>query len=114
MTWTTDAPKPGDMLRVKVKFYYHYGIFVDENTVVQFGLPDNVGLEPEKIAVLATDLETFAHGGFVERAKLDFKERLKRRSPKQTAAYALSKLGTTGYHILDNNCQHFARDCLFP
>ena len=113
MQWVADTPKAGDMVRVKVKFYHHYGIFVDEQTVVQFGLPDNSGMEPEEIAVLTTDIQTFLQGGFLERAKLDRKERSLRRSPEETVAYALSKVGTKGYHILDNNCEHFANECLF-
>lgn len=113
MEWVTDTPKPGDMVRVKVKFYHHYGIFIDEATVVQFGLPDNSGTEPEDIAVLTTDIPTFLAGGFLETAKLDRRERSLRRNPEETAAYALSKVGTKGYHILNNNCEHFANECLF-
>lgn len=113
MEWTADAPKRGDMIRTKVRFYHHYGIFVDENCVVQFGLPDNTGVDPDTIAVLTTDMDTFMHGGIPETARLSAAERKKRRSPERTVEYALSKVGTTGYNILHNNCEHFANECLF-
>ncbi len=113
MKWTTDSPSPGDIIRVKVKFYYHYGIFVDENTVVQFGYPDNEGIPPKEIAVVTTDVETFLAGGFGETASITKAESKSRRSPQKTVDYALSKVGTTGYNILHNNCEHFVNECVF-
>lgn len=113
MQWTTDTPKYGDIVRVKVKFYYHYGIFVDESQIVQFGYPDNTGIAPEKIAVLVTNINEFLMGGFLETAKLNKAETAKRKSPQQTVEYALSRVGTTGYNILHNNCEHFVNECVF-
>ena len=113
MNWTQDPPKYGDMIRIKVSFYHHYGIFVDENTVIQFGLPDNSGTPADEICVMTTDIATFANGQFVETAKLDRQEKKKARAPKETVAMALSRLGERGYNILNNNCEHFATDCVF-
>lgn len=113
MEWVAETPKRGDMIRTKVRFYYHYGIFVDEGCVVQFGMPDNAGVDPETIAVLTTDIDTFMNGAIPETARLSAAERKKRRSPEETVEYALSKLGTKGYNILHNNCEHFANECLF-
>lgn len=113
MDWTADVPKRGDMIRTKVRFYYHYGIFVDETCVVQFGMPDNTGVDPDTIAVLTTDIDTFMNGAMPETARLTAAERKKRRSPEKTVEYALSKVGTRGYNILHNNCEHFANECLF-
>ena len=101
------------MVRIKIKFYHHYGIFVDEQTVVAFGMPDNSGVDPETIEVLTTDVMTFMHGSTLETAVLDRKERRDRRSAKETIDYALSQLGRKGYHILYNNCEHFANECVF-
>ena len=112
MRFEERTPAYGDMIRVKVKFYYHYGVFLDENRVVQFGLPDNTGIPPEQIAVIMTDCQTFLQGGTVETACLTFWEKRRRRPPAKTEAYALSRLGQTGYHILHNNCEHFAYDCV--
>lgn len=114
MTWTEEMPKPGDIIRIKVKFYYHYGIFADNNTVIQFGLPNNVEMPPEKVLVVQTDISEFlVDGAMLETARFDRKEKAQRRSPKETVEYATSKIGTGGYHILHNNCEHFVSECVF-
>jgi hypothetical protein len=69
-------------------------------------------VDPETIAVLTTDIDTFMNGGIPETARLSAAERKKRRSPEKTVEYALSKVGTKGYNILHNNCEHFATDCV--
>ncbi|MBQ2781548.1 MAG: lecithin retinol acyltransferase family protein [Clostridia bacterium] len=101
------------MLRVKVSFYYHYGVCVDEDRVVQFGLPDNVSTPTEQIAVIETDMAAFAGDGIPETAVLTFAERRRRLSPKKTVEAARARLGETGYHIFRNNCEHFAHACVF-
>lgn len=113
MQWTQDMPEYGDMIRVKVKFYYHYGIFSDSDTIIQFGLRDNGNTPPDEIKVVITDIDTFSNGEFVEKAKLDFSEKRKRRTPEETVALALARVGEAGYNILSNNCEHFATECVF-
>lgn len=113
MKWSDKTPEFGDMIRVKVKFYYHYGIFVDENTVVQFGMPDNTNTPPDDIAVITTDINTFSNGEFVEKADPDRTEKKRRNSPEITVKAALSRVGEKGYNILNNNCEHFANECYF-
>lgn len=113
MRWSEQQPQRGDIVRVRVKFYYHYGIYADDERVIQFGLPDNSGTDPDKIAVLVTDMDTFRRGGSPETAVLERKERAKRRKPEETVAYALSRVGEKGYHILHNNCEHFVNECVF-
>ena len=113
MKWTTRMPEPGDMIRVKTSFYYHYGIYVDDRRVVQFGLPDNAGTPPEAIAVRVTDVYAFLNGGMLETATLTRRENARRRRPEETVRLALSRIGETGYDILENNCEHFAASCVF-
>lgn len=113
MEWTVKPPVYGDMVRTKVSFYYHYGIFADEEQVIQFGLPHNVTQSADEVKVLSTDIDAFLAGGELEVAQLSRKERAQRRSPEQTVAIALSRLGEGGYHILHNNCEHFVQDCMF-
>ena len=113
MKWSDKTPQYGDMVRVKVKFYYHYGIFVDETSIIQFGLPDNGNTPPDDIAVLSTDIDTFANGEFVEKAEPEHEEKKKRHSPEETVKIALSRIGEKGYNILNNNCEHFANECYF-
>ncbi len=113
MTWTEQAPAFGDMIRVKVSFYHHYGIYVDDSTVIQFGLPDNVEQPADSVRVLTSDMPAFLRGGELEVATLTVAERRQRRSPEDTVATAKARLGEGGYHILHNNCEHFAHACMF-
>ena len=113
MNWTQKEPVYGDMIRVKVKFYYHYGIYADDSTVIQFGLPDNSNTPPDEIKVMITDINTFANGSFIETFELDHSEKKSRRTPESTVELALSRVGEKGYNILSNNCEHFTNECVF-
>ncbi len=113
MKWTADMPKCGDIIRVKVKFYHHYGIFVDEDCVVQFGMPDNTGVNPDDIEVITTNIDTFRNGGAVETAAFSVLERMKKQSSEKIVETALSRIGEKGYNILHNNCEHFVNECVF-
>lgn len=111
--WTFSAPKAGDIIRVAVRFYHHYGIFVSEDEVIQFGARDNSGIDPKEIQVISTDIADFAAGNLVQTACLSHEEKKRRRSTKETVAYARSQLGRDGYDILHNNCEHFVNECVF-
>lgn len=113
MKWTVTEPKSGDMIRTKVNFYYHYGIFADEDSVIQFGMPDNTGIDPDTIEVITTDVKTFSNGSIIETAILSASEKIKRYPPKKTVEIALSRVGEKGYNILHNNCEHFVNECVF-
>ena len=63
--------------------------------------------------MLITGIDEFSECEFVETSKLDFSEKRKRRSPEKTVELALSRVGEKGYNILNNNCEHFAYDCMF-
>ena len=104
--WVSKEPCFGDIVRVKVSFYYHYGIFVSESEVIQFGLPDNVTQRAEDVRVLATDVGTFLNGGDIEVGITKT-----RHSPQKTVELARSRIGEAGYDILHNNCEHFATEC---
>lgn len=113
MIWKNALPEYGDIIRVKVKFYYHYGIYVDDNTVIQFGYPDNTGVPSEEICVLSTDIFAFIGEGICETGVAEKSERKKRFPPEKTVSRAKSRLGEKGYNILENNCEHFVYDCAF-
>ena len=113
MLWTEQAPKFGDIIRVKVQFYHHYGIFASEDRVIQFGLPDDPGRAASDIKVLATDIDTFLLGGDLEVGVPSSEERKRMRTPKEIVAVAEQRIGETGYDILHNNCEHFVNDCAF-
>ena len=113
MTFTERTPRYGDMIRTKVRFYHHYGIYVSDDRVLQFGMPDNTGTPNEQIHVMTTDIYTFLNGGTLEVGQPDREERKKMRSAKQVVELAEGRLGETGYDILHNNCEHFVNECIF-
>lgn len=113
MIFTEKEPRFGDIIRTRVRFYYHYGIYVSDDQVIQFGLPDNVTTPSHLIRVLSTDVYTFLNGGTVEVAQPDRAERKKMRPAKEAVAVAQSRIGETGYDILHNNCEHFVNECVF-
>ena len=115
MKWEPIECKAGDMVRIRLGSMYHYGIFVSENEVIQFGLPptaENRAKEGE-VAILATDIDTFACGCIVETACPDRSEMKKRLPHEETVRRARARLGETGYNIIHNNCEHFVHECIF-
>ena len=113
MKWEPTLPCRGDIIRIKYKFYYHFGIYIDDSTVVQFGLPEDSVRPAEEVRVLISDIEAFSCGGEVECAVLSAVEKARRRPADDTCAFALSKVGEGGYNILHNNCEHFVHLCVF-
>lgn len=105
---------PGAHLRVQTPNYYHHGIYVGNDEVVQFGLPNDVYGSWDEIKVLRSPLAEFCGDAqFVEVYVFDRKERKRKRSDEEIVAAALSKVGQGGYHVLYNNCEHFANMCVF-
>lgn len=116
MKWTINKPEKGDMIRVKCsENFYHYGVFVSDNEIIQFGFAPNIAREviADDIKVCVTDIHIFSSGAAVEVAAFDSVELSKRKSPDETVQYARSKIGTKGYSIIHNNCEHFANECVF-
>ena len=113
MLWTDKTPSFGDIVRTKYSFYYHYGIFKDENTVIQFGLPDGPSRPATDIKVIASDVYTFLAGGTLEVGTPEKDEKSRLRRPEEIVKLAESRLGEGGYDILHNNCEHFVNECAF-
>lgn len=113
MQWLEKEPAYGDIIRTKVQFYHHYGIFVSQDRVIQFGLPDDPLRAAEDIRILATDIYTFLQGGELEIGVPEKAERKRLRTPEQIVSLAQSRLGEGGYDILHNNCEHFVNECAF-
>lgn len=114
MKWSLDGARLGDMVRVKLGSIYHYGIFVSDEEVVQFGLAPTSrrALKDSEVEVCASSIEQFLCGGFLEVGIPERKDG-KTRKPKTVVEYARSCIGKKGYNILYNNCEHFAYECLF-
>lgn len=114
MKWAPADCLPGDIVRVKVGPVWHYGIFVSEREVIQFGEPPVLGpLARRDQKIVATDIDSFSAGGIVERGELDRSEEKRRFPREKTVALARSRIGEGGYDIIHNNCEHFAYECVF-
>ena len=112
MVWQLKEPAFGDIIKAKAGILYHFGIFASENEVIQFGLsPLLRGASFQGVKVLSTNLETFACGNPVE-VGVPSEGDLVRFTPQKTVEIARSRIGEEGYHILYNNCEQFAYECL--
>ena len=60
MKWILGEPKSGDMIRVKSGTVYHYGVYVSDDEVIQFGLAPAArpALKDSEVEVLSTDIDT--------------------------------------------------------
>ncbi len=115
MKWWPESCESGDMIRVKVGSIWHYGIFVSEDEVIEFGPPPvSISASGNKEnRVMSASIDEFSAGGIVERAVLSRDEHRKRIPPKKTVAIARSRIGEGGYDLIHNNCEHFAYKCVF-
>jgi len=113
MKWWPGKAKSGDMIRVQLGSIYHYGVYVSDEEVIQFGLPPvSLIRDFSKITVLSTDIETFSTGSIVEVALFDKKEQKSRIPSDKTVEIARSRIGEGGYNLIHNNCEHFASECV--
>lgn len=134
MEFVSKEPQIGDQLMVRRAFYEHHGIYIGANKVIQFGTSDikikdpvaevvakytNSRPTPEldqimkEASVMEVTLEEFLGKGELKVAKYTEEELKERRSPEEIVMYAISKLGTTGYDIINYNCEHFSNECAF-
>lgn len=113
MKWKMKEACYGDIVRVELGKIYHFGIFVSEDEVIQFGLPPTPGRRAEDVEVLAAPVSDFLAGGFLEVGCCEGNEKKRRRTAEQTVSVARSRLGERGYDIIHNNCEHFANECAF-
>ena len=111
--WKLIEPVKGDHIRVKSNQLYHHGIYLGDEEVVQFGGPFDMFTKPESIVVEKVHIEDFLKGGFLEVKVFDRKEKKEKKSPDEIVKTALSMLGTGGYDLLRNNCEHFVNYCIF-
>lgn len=115
MKWTPDQFKPADIIRIRTGSVYHYGIFVSEDEVIQFGyppLPEYADKNSPPL-VCSVDIDTFCCGRIAERAELDRAERKKRFDTQKIIENARARIGEGGYNIIHNNCEHFVNECVF-
>lgn len=113
MKWEMKEARSGDIVRVSLGKIYHFGIFVSEEDVIQFGLPPTPDRRSEDVEVLSSPVANFLAGGFLEVGICEGREKKRRKTPEETVAAAKRRLGERGYDILHNNCEHFVYECAF-
>ena len=94
----------GDHIYVQRSVYTHHGIDAGDGTVIHFtGEPGQAKVDA---SIARSAMDDFLKGG-------DLKVRRygKRDDPDTTMTRAESKLGETNYHLVTNNCEHFATWC---
>jgi hypothetical protein len=114
MKWLTKEPAHGDIIRVRFgETFYHYGIYSSDDEVIQFGLAPTVrgDIPDSEIEVLVSDIQAFLAGGELEVGEPEPRELLQKRRAEDVISLARAKIGTKGYNILYNNCEHFANEC---
>jgi hypothetical protein len=95
----------GDHIYVVRVGYTHHGIQVDDDKVVHYNG------EPGSSKIAATIREA-TRVEFLAGGELRVRKYGVRFSPDETVARAYSRLGESGYHLFDNNCEHFATWCV--
>jgi hypothetical protein len=102
-------PLPGDVVCVDRGLYKHYGIYVNDNRIINFAPKDGFEINPKEACIQETDLEGFLKGGILE---VDTSLPIK-YSPEQTVRRAESCIGTNSgkYNLVFHNCEHFAHWC---
>lgn len=114
MRWWPTVCHAGDMIRVRIGSLWHYGIYVSDAEVIQFGLPPRGNPQPAgQIRVCTSTIAEFTGGEIVEVARLSLGERVRRIPAKKTIQMARERIGEGGYHVLNNNCEHFVTGCVF-
>lgn len=112
--WIQTKPVKGDHIRVMRigGLYAHHGIYVSDEEVIHFtGKDDDSILDWSQCEVIKTDLSAFLKGGTLEVKEYTDEEFQDLYSPDQIVTYARFCIGDKGYHLVFNNCEHFANVC---
>jgi len=106
------VPSKGDLLRVKrKKGYYHYGIALDENTVIHFsGQNDDSITNIKDIKVRKAPLKLFVKDDKLE-VNRPYDSPYSNEEVVNRAKCFLDsfEVNDSKYNLVKNNCEHFAR-----
>lgn len=97
--------KKGDLIKADRGGAEHYAVVVDDKgTLVEYGADS---LDPRKSVVRKISLKDMAGNSKVSKVNVNTSY-----TPDQIAERALGRVGKDNgkYHLLDNNCEHFARE----
>ncbi|KAJ7305979.1 hypothetical protein JRQ81_010345 [Phrynocephalus forsythii] len=110
-----EPPKPGDLIEFLGPRYKHYGIAIDEESLVHLTCLDvgdrchhSPSLHGKKLVVKFESIAAVARNGQY-RINNKHDKIYQARPPKQIVRAALDRLGEeVTYHRRRNNCEHFA------
>ena len=113
--WSIRKLNYGDQIRVNRGFYYHHGIYEDDNHVYQYAAKEGGEVSPDNALIIVTDIDTFLKGGVAEaRDYTNFElEKLKSKDEIVNKAKSLLGTGLGEYNLITNNCEHFSNLCAF-
>ena len=113
--WIKKKPSYGDQIRVNRGLYFHHGIYVSDDEVIQYASPTGSEVSPATALIISTNLKTFLKDGIVEVREYDNEELKKVRSKEEIVKFARNMLGSGlgEYNIIENNCEHFSNYCAF-
>ena len=100
------SPKKGDVIRISGRNYYHYGVYLNTNEVIQFGYL--VNQSGEDVLVNSVSMKEFCGTKIPEVRVLKKREKRLKRNTDDIEKYAKSCLGEGGYSLMTNNCLDFA------
>jgi len=113
--WINKKPVSGDQIRVNRGLYFHHGIYVSDDEVIQYASPSGSEISEETALIIKTDLKTFLKDGILEVREYSSEELKKKRSNSEIVDFARKQLGKGlgEYSIVSNNCEHFSNYCAF-
>lgn len=113
--WIKKKPSYGDQIRVNRGLYFHHGIYVSDDEVIQYASPKGSEISAATALIISTSLSQFLNGGEVEVREYNREELDRVRSKEEIVEFAKSKLGTGlgEYNLINNNCEHFSNYCAF-
>lgn len=90
--------------------FQHHGIDMGDGTVIHLASRDGARITlsdaSDQFSVRRDSMDDFSRGQLIKRVVHE-----DATGPDQVAQSAESRLGQTGYHLLDGNCEHFATMC---
>ena len=95
--------RPGDHIKAQRNGYWHHGVVVGFDQVVELTLPGPLWTK-RRGSVRCVELARFAHGRRVVSVEYG-RNRLPRH---ETVRRALSCIGAEGYNLVTGNCEHLA------
>ena len=114
--WIKKSPVFGDHIRVCRGYYYHHGIYASNDCIIHFASSNQTDrINPAEAKIITTNLDNFLMGGELEVRIFTNEEITAKRTPSEIINYALLQVGTGlgSYNLINNNCEHFANECVF-